>query len=227
MKRQASIITLALLLLPILAPLTATKAAAETVEIEVSATRINYNIILVKIKNVPSDVYPSVTVMPLDKNGNELESEPYYVIAGYHGGKEWHVLIALNKTFENKVFDYAYHSNSSTYINATDKYQKVSQLLGENVTIYTSNTSAGEWIVKDRISRVDPIITVMGRKIYNITILAEGGANFTGEPTAAEKNLTNAWPIVNALDLSSTVKKLRISVEAGDLGEAETTIDVG
>ncbi|HID41455.1 MAG TPA: hypothetical protein EYP33_04790, partial [Pyrodictium sp.] len=118
--RTASIITLALLLAPILAPLTATKAAAATMTVEVSATKLNYNIILLKIKGVPSDTIPAVLVTPLDENGNTLSTEPLPLIVGYAGSNEWHVFIALDKTFKHGVFHYNLTSTSNTGLNITD-----------------------------------------------------------------------------------------------------------
>ncbi|BES82364.1 hypothetical protein [Pyrodictium abyssi] len=218
--RIASIITLALLLAPIIAPLTATKAAAETIAVEVSATKLNYNIILLKIKNLPSDKYPAVLVTPYDASGNPLTNEPYTLIAGYVGGNEWHVFIALNETFKYGVFGFDYANTSSTKINATDGtnyYDYDMNKVGKVAFYITSNLT-------DSLSRTSPILAIDGKKVINITNIYEvgGGSNNFFDTS----NITKAWPLVNALYVSGA-DSIKVTVDAGDLGSQTVTIDLG
>ncbi|HID41612.1 MAG TPA: hypothetical protein EYP33_05595, partial [Pyrodictium sp.] len=214
----ASILTLALLLAPITAPLVK-PAAAASFTLEVSAQQINYNVILLEIKGVPSDTPPAVLLTLYDADGNvipDTDVNPYMAIAGYIGGGIWHVYIALNKTFEAGVFTWKYANTSSTKIGLTDGTEYQADDLG-NITFYTEVGLESP----APLSRTTPELAVNGKLIANITQLT-GNANYTSG------NLTQAWPIVNAINTYiPDGGSVKITVDAGDLGTASVTITVG
>lgn len=214
--RIASLIAMALILAPILSPLAATKAAAQSFTVEVvPAPYLNYNILLIKVEGVPSDHPLAVSVTPYDANGNALAREPYLLLAGYAGGNEWHVFIALNKTFEKGVFPWNYTNTSSTTIGTASKIYKMSEL---GINIYTAGSLA------DALSRVSPVIALEGKAVQNITNMQDTNGNKYNFTSA---NITSAWPIVNALSPSANTAYIEVKIEAGDLGSQTVRINIG
>ncbi|KSW10746.1 hypothetical protein CF15_08165 [Pyrodictium occultum] len=214
--RIASLIAMALILAPILSPLAATKAAAQSFTVEVvPAPYLNYNILLIKVEGVPSDHPLAVSVTPYDANGNALAREPYLLLAGYAGGNEWHVFIALNKTFEKRVFPWNYTNTSSTTIGTASKIYNMSEL---GINIYTAGSLA------DALSRVSPVIALEGKAVQNITNMQDTNGNKYNFTSA---NIASAWPIVNALSPSANTAYIEVKIEAGDLGSQTVRINIG
>jgi hypothetical protein len=216
----ASIAVIALLLIPAAAIHTA--KAQTTPSLQVSAQYINYNIVLLKIKGVPSSAPPAVLATLYDANGNVLgntESSPYILVAGYVGNNEWDVYIALNKTFTSKVFTATYMSNASTKIGLSNgQYLPVTDL-GE-VTLYSGVNLASP----TPLYRLFQYLAVNGELATNITNITVVGTSNFATLTAAE-----AWPVVNALPTSiggTPVASIKITVYANG-GEASTTLTVG
>ena len=206
--RTASIITLALLLAPILAPLTATKAAAATADFTVSATRINYNIILVEITGLPHDKPPAVLVK-LVTDGDESDYVP--ILVGYVGNNKWHAYIALEKALN--VFDKGkLESNSNTVIyygSADDPEEAKADNNGYFYSLYKLvNISLAS---PKPISPVYKKLGFAGKPLINITDADNQGTDIiNGDEFRA------SWPIVAVFKdqyNGENVEKLVVTVE--------------